>query len=346
MDLVINTFGARIRSSGQRILLALPDGSKKEYSIKTLEKIVILRPSSISTGAVELALEAGVDIVYLNSFGTPVGRIFSSSPKGMAQLRKAQVMFSSSPKALDLAGALVVGKAQNQISYLKQLETEHKRQFTREILQCETMLDTLHLLPDDNSRRGKLFGMEGYIADKYFSCLKKLYIFPGRNPRGRDKFNSALNYGYGILYNEVERACLFIGLDPYMGLYHTERYGKPSLVLDLVEEFRVPIVDSAIFPLFLKRNMERAENYERISPGVYRLSDEGKRKIVEAVLTRLNRQVLWDGKRREVKAVIRHQMQLLAQYFLGRRKSYKPFSLDAVNQPLNLQGELRLVKKP
>jgi CRISPR-associated protein Cas1 len=101
----------------------------------------------------------------------------------------------------------------------------------------------------------------------------------------RDKFNSALNYGYGILYNEVERAFLYVGLDPYMGLYHTERYGKPSLVLDLVEEFRVPIIDSTIFPLFLNKQMEKAENFERIQPGVYRLSSEGKRKIVEAAVS-------------------------------------------------------------
>jgi len=70
MDLVINTFGVRVRSAGQRIVLALPDGSKKEYSIKILEKIIILRPSSISTGAVELALGAGVDIVYLMAYYT------------------------------------------------------------------------------------------------------------------------------------------------------------------------------------------------------------------------------------------------------------------------------------
>ena len=63
--------------------------------------------------------------------------------------------------------------------------------------------------------------------------MRKLHAFPGRKPRERDEFNSALNYGYGILYDEVERACFYVGLDPYMGLYHTERYGKPSLVLDL-----------------------------------------------------------------------------------------------------------------
>ena len=110
---------------------------------------------------------------------------------------------------------------------------------------------------DGDIQRGKLFGTEGYIADKYFACLRKLHVFPGRKPQERDKFNSALNYGYGILYNEVERACLYVGLDPYIGLYHTERYGKPSLVLDLVEGFRVPIIDSTIFPLFLISRWKR-----------------------------------------------------------------------------------------
>jgi hypothetical protein len=78
---------------------------------------------------------------------------------------------------------------------------------------------------------------EGYIADKYFACLRKLHVFPGRKPRDRDKFNSALNYGYGILYNEVERACLYVGLDPYMGLYLSTR--KTSGEADFGRSFRV-----------------------------------------------------------------------------------------------------------
>src|ERR1700674_1914673 len=115
MELLIKTYGTRIRSRGERIILAYPGFKakyrvKKEYPIRSLDKIIIACPSSVSTGAVQLALEAGVDIVYLNHFGTPVGRIFSSSPKGMAELRKAQVMFSAGPKALDLAAALVVSK--------------------------------------------------------------------------------------------------------------------------------------------------------------------------------------------------------------------------------------------
>ena len=173
--------------------------------------------------------------------------------------------------------------------------------------------------------------------------MRKLHAFPGRKPRERDEFNSALNYGYGILYDEVERACFYVGLDPYMGLYHTERYGKPSLVLDSVEELRVPIIDLTIFPLFLNKQMEKAENFEPIQPGVCRLSNDGKRKIVGAVYNRFNEQVFCDGKRREVKAVIRHQMQCLVQHFLGKLSGYEPFRFDAVKEHLAKEGQLSLI---
>ncbi len=56
-----------------------------------------------------------------------------------------------------------------------------------------------------------------------------------------------------------------MGLDPFLGLYHSERYGKPALVLDVIEEFRVPLVDSVLFPLFLNRNLEGNENFKLIN---------------------------------------------------------------------------------
>jgi len=335
MDLIIKSYGTRIRARGERIIVAEPGYKrnykvKKEIAAKSIDKIVILRPSSISTDAVKLAIKHEVDIVYLNYFGDTVGRIFPSEPKGTAALRKAQALFVSSPaKALELARTLVLGKGANQVSYLRQLEGEHNVSFKDELLQCKTMLESLIMPLDSQVQRDRLFGTEGIIAERYFSCLRKLHPFPGRKPRGRDKFNSAFNYGYGILYNEVERACHFVGLDPFMGTFHAERSGKPSLVLDLVEEYRVPVVDSMIFPLFLKSAMDKADNFVSAGPaGAYRLSDEGKRVIVEAVYNRLNQEVEWDGKKRTVKAVIYHQAQSLGQHFTGKRDRYIPFSLS------------------
>lgn len=125
----------------------------------------------------------------------------------------------------------------------------------------------------------------------------------------------------------MERACLYIGLDPYLGLYHSERYGKPSLVLDLVEEFRVPIVDSTIFPLFLNHSLAKLANFER-KENEFRLSPEGKRKIVEAVYTRLNQKIRWGGEKRTVKSIVEYQIRALAQVFMGKRETYEPFSYE------------------
>lgn len=202
MDLLINTYGTRIRSRGERIALTFPNNSEtKEYPARRLEKIIILRPSSISTGAVQLALEHDIDIVYLGAFGKPVGRIFPSHPKGLAQLRRAQLAFANTPGSLSLAKRFVQGKSENQIAYLRQLQALHAADLSHEILEAETLLKPLALIPDTSPGKAQLFGVEGYIADRYFAALKKLYRFPGRHPRGRDRFNSSLNYGYGVLYN-------------------------------------------------------------------------------------------------------------------------------------------------
>jgi CRISPR-associated protein Cas1 len=127
MDLLIDSYGTFIGATGERIVLRLPrkGGDKKkriqkEYAIRQLKKIVILRPSSISMRAVELALEHEVDIVYLGAFGKPIGRIFSSDPKGLATLRRAQLAVSTDPiKSFALARGFVLGKCQNQIRFMR-----------------------------------------------------------------------------------------------------------------------------------------------------------------------------------------------------------------------------------
>ncbi len=326
MDLLVNTFGTRIRSSGERILLSLPQKKKPlEYPIRQLNKIVILRPSSISTNAVQLALEHEVDIMYLGAFGKPIGRILSSRPNGLSKLRRAQVASSDSPTSFDLAKKFVFGKTSNQIAYLRYLEKKYcQESFGEKINKAQFLLSTLPYLNDSKVHKEKLLGIEGKIADYYFTCLKKLHKFPGRKPQNRDKFNSTLNYGYGILYNEVERACLYVGFDPYVGLYHAEGYGKLSLVFDLVEEFRVPIVDSALFPLFIKKEITKQKYFQKIKTKEYQLSTEGRSRVAEAVLQRLNQKITYENKQRTIKDVILLQIQLLARHFL-KSQEYQPF---------------------
>lgn len=335
MDILIDTYGTRIGATGERIQLSFPRvREKKEYPIRRVGKIVILRPASLTTNAVQLALEHDVDIVYLGAFGKPIGRIFSSEPKGLASIRKAQLEASNSPeRSFELAKTFVKGKCANQISHMRLLGYQHKKDFSTEILQAQTMFDSIDFLHASDKSKEQLLGTEGYIADRYFACLRKLCKFPGRITQGRDKYNSMLNYAYGILYNEVERACLYVGLDPYLGLYHTERYGKPALVLDLVEEFRVPIVDIAIFPLFVSKEVNKRKYFQKVampegsSKGKvqYQLSAEGKALVVTAVMKRLCGTVEWQGKEYVMKRVIENQIRALARHFVGKEKVYEAF---------------------
>ncbi|MDE1975121.1 MAG: CRISPR-associated endonuclease Cas1 [Patescibacteria group bacterium] len=331
-DLLIDTYGTKIGCSGERIVLSFPKvEEKKEYPIRRLDKIVVLRPASLTTNAVQLALEHDVDIVYLGAFGKPVGRIFSSEPRGLASLRKAQLEVSNDPeKSFELARAFVKGKCANQISHMRLLGYRYKKDFSKELLQAQTILDSVDFLPATDKSKEQLLGIEGYIADRYFACIRKICRFPGRIPQGRDKFNSMLNYGYGILYNEVERTCLYVGLDPYLGLYHSERYGKPALVLDLVEEFRVPIVDMAIFPIFASKEIGKRKYFEKTDKNQYQLSPEGKALVVEAVMKHIYREARWNGKEYAMKRIIENQIRALARHFTGRESKYVAFDTTGV----------------
>lgn len=249
----------------------------------------------------------------------------------LSSLRKAQLEISNDPeKSFKLAQSFIKGKCANQISHIRLLGYQYKKDFSTELLQAETMFNSIEFLPATEKSKEQLLGMEGYIADRYFSCLKKLCKFPNRIPQGRDKYNSMLNYGYGILYNEVERMCLYVGLDPYLGLYHSERYGKPALVLDLVEEFRVPIVDMAIFPLFVSKEINKRKYFEKVDKNQYQLSPEGKALVVEAVMKHLYREAKWNGKNYAMKRIIENQIRGLARHFVGKESKYKAFDTTLV----------------
>ncbi len=138
MDLLIDTYGTKIGATGERIILSFPQvKDKKEYPIHRLEKIVILRPASLTTHAVRLAIEHDVDIVYLGSFGKPIGRLFSSEPKGLASLRKAQLEASTSiTQSFAIARELVRAKCSNQLDFLRFLSYHYKKDLKKEILQA------------------------------------------------------------------------------------------------------------------------------------------------------------------------------------------------------------------
>ncbi len=173
--------------------------------------------------------------------------------------------------------------------------------------------------------REKLMSIEARGADSYWSAWKSvLEGFPGRVHRGaRDPYNMALNYGYSILYGEVLRAILRAGLDLLAGYLHSDRWGRLSLVYDLVEEFRHPIVDYVLLREFTRKKWIPETRQQK-------LTVEARTKIIELVNIRLDQRL--SNRTREASTLrdtILVQAHRIAEYITGKTNTYKPFKMRA-----------------
>lgn len=176
--------------------------------------------------------------------------------------------------------------------------------------------------------RGSLFGIEGEASRVYFQALSNILpeaVYYGartKQPPG-DLFNAMLSYGYGILYTEIGKACILAGLNPYMGFMHTDLLGKPSMVLDLIEEFRQPVVDRAVLNLVSKRIVTEKE-IKPVEGGFY-LNQSGRRKTLEAVSERLAKVVNYRDFRHSFSSLILQQARGVSKFLTSESSSYAPF---------------------
>lgn len=337
MDLVINTFGTRIRREHEQILVEIPNEKKPHrYPARRLDRILIIGSSSISADAVRLAMKFGVDVSYIGQFGKPEARIVPSAPTGSTKVRHAQFRVALVGDAFSYARQFVLGKMRNQISAAAALNRapDAVARMQKALRQAE-LTDNI----------GTLMSAEGRAAERYFSgAWSHVFQGDGRDQRGGDSVNAALNYGYGVLYNELERAILFSGLDPFVGMLHSERYGKPSLVLDLVEEFRVAAIDAAVLPLFAN-NLFAPRDFIH-ADGRASLSPYGRKKLIAEIFAQLNAMIAWNGCERKLSDVITLQAQALARSLLKETPDYAPFVAPASFYEKSISPDRHLVEKP
>ncbi|SES10268.1 CRISPR-associated endonuclease Cas4/Cas1 [Corynebacterium cystitidis] len=218
------------------------------------------------------------------------GRVYSwtqpaSSPNGLSRSRQHEL---ASDDFLSLAKQMIETKISNQ------------RTLLRRNGDCPRPVEDLAILTqqvDAAISRNELFGIEGAAAKAYFSGFTSMlkhgaknkyqFDFPGREGRGSiDPINVLLNYAYGMLTSECLRALVSIGLDPHIGVLHSSYRNKPALALDLMEEFRPTIADSAIISLLNRREFP-LDGFVSNDLGT-RLTKDGRRAVIEAVETRLS----------------------------------------------------------
>ncbi len=339
--LIVDQYGAFVGKHSERLIVIKGKEKLVQAPLIHLESVTIAnRGISLSADVVEVCAERGIPIHFLSPLGNPLAGLYSAGLTATIATRRAQLQAYYTGQGIHLALAFSQGKLTNQIHLLRYLAKYRKRtapaayqtlaQCAAEIQEQLLLIEHIPSYPEvlDGSAtleqvREEILGREGTAARAYWraiACvLPETYHFPGRTGRGaRDPINAALNYGYGVLYAQVERALVLAGLDPYAGFLHADRPGKPSLVLDLIEEFRQPVVDRAIIALSNRgSNLQLDEHHT--------LPLEVRRTIARAVLHRLERPVRFEGRRFPLRAILQTQARRLAAYLRTERESYTPY---------------------
>lgn len=273
MQLVINTYGSYLQKNGDCFKVKTDD-NVFEVSCKKVSSILISTAAYITTDAIKMAMENNIDIVFIDEFGDPYGRVWHPKLGSTTLIRRRQLEIAETEDGLMLALEWVKSKFNNQIELLKRLrQTRPHRsaEITSYIEKLEKVSEGLNNLGGTiDECRSTIMGIEGSGGRIYFEALSSLmpdrFKFDGRsrNP-AKDEFNALLNYAYGVLYSLVEKACIIAGLDPYVGFIHTDHYNKKSLVFDLIENYRI-WADEVVVNLFAGRKV-KVEHFEAIPNG-------------------------------------------------------------------------------
>lgn len=332
MDLLVEGKGSFVGKHQGRVRVTREQKTVMEVPLIHLQTILVLdRGVSISSDVVQTCSEEGIPIHFLDGRGNALASLYSAGLTGTVLTRRAQLLAYENSTGIAVAKACVRGKLENQANLLRYMAKYRKE--TDPALHEELMLvalemrDYLHeleMLQGEKIEqiREQMLSVEGRAAQRYWAMIARIIpadlVWPGRETRGAiDLFNSALNYGYGILYCQIEQAIVLAGLDPYAGFLHADRPGKPSLVLDLIEEFRQTVVDRSIIGLVNKRvPLKQQED------GL--LDEPTRHKIVEKIRERLESSELYEKKRQALRLIMQQQARHLALFLRGERERYEP----------------------
>lgn len=321
MKLIIDENSAFLGKDHRMFYVRTSGKEKNEFSAKDIDQIIIIRGGGLSIGAIELALKNEIDIVFLDWKGMPIGRVYPTKLGGTTLTRKKQLEASCGKLGMAISKELIRSKISNQGFFLKSLAKTRDNPRIRAIggrILEET--ERIGGLAEEKDVRNELLGIEGYAGSLYWEALGELIPVKKREKRGStDIANSSINYGYGILYSEVEKACLLAGLDPFLGFLHSDRYGKQSMVLDMVEQFRPIVVDRAIVTLFTRKQIEGGI----LSLGALPKKQRGL--IIEEIMKRLNTRISYRGQKTKIRDIILGQAREIAKSVLDQDYQFKGF---------------------
>ncbi|MFY9780679.1 MAG: CRISPR-associated endonuclease Cas1 [Candidatus Baltobacteraceae bacterium] len=317
--------GARLGLNGEVLEVRTDGGVIAQARLLELGSISLFGNVQISSQAMRSVLQRDVPVFFLSYGGWLSGYARSVNDHSL-DLRIAQHEIARDGKrSLELARAFVLGKVKNQRTMVRRSRGDD----AKGILQAMSLL--MHRI-ERAKDAGELLGLEGMSAQRYFEAFADMlnvgtgFEVTGRNRRPpTDPVNAALSFGYAMLTKEALAAAVAVGFEPGLGVYHRPRPGRPSLALDLMEEFRPLIVDSTVLSAINSREL-RASHFNRRGKAVV-LTDDGRRTFIAAIERRLRSTIRHPTFGYEVtyRRALNVQARLLARAIQGDIPAYPSF---------------------
>ena len=322
--------GSRLEVEYERILVTLEDEVLFRTRLDQVSHVVLLGRVGMTTPAIHALLAREIPVFFLSSGGRLLGRLTGPSGLNVALRQFQHQRDADAEFSLHLARSIVTGKIWNQI----QLACRWLRTNQKSLHPGLAELRRLQQSAETSPSLETLLGMEGAAAHAYFGIYRDLFdpawSFRSRNRRPpRDPINALLSLGYTLLHCSLCAALEIVGLDPYLGYYHTEQYGRPALALDLEEEFRAPVVDSLVLNIVNHRIL-RPEHFtpQGDEPGTW-LTGRGRRIFFHQFNRKLHSEISPPGINRAIsyQKLFEVQARRIAHVIEGRELVYQPFRI-------------------
>ena len=323
--LYVTEQGTRIGVRKGRVTVSQQKDVLQEVRLIDVSQVSIYGNVQISSQAMRAMFDQQVPVCWF-SYGGWFQGIAHGLPSKHVDLRRRQVAIAAQA-GLPIARKMVEGKIRNSRTLLRR----NSRSDVKPVLeQLKATADQTAEVDTVES----LLGVEGAAARLYFSGFSEMlkddslgtFDFQGRNRRPpRDSVNCLLSYGYSLLTKDLTSVALAVGFDPYLGVFHKPRFGRPALALDLAEEFRPLIADSVVVNVI--NNGEIQENGFIVRAQGVALTQQGRRSFIAAYERRLDQEVTHPvyGYKITYRRVLEVQARMLGAYLLGEIPEYVPF---------------------
>jgi CRISPR-associated protein Cas1 len=333
--LYVTTPNAYLSKDGLNLVITVEQKEIFRIPIINIESIVYFGYLGMSPGAMKLCMDNHVAVAFLSPTGRYISRI-QSKTQGNVLLRMRQYAQSQDADfSLGISRHIIAAKIQNYRNILRRFIRDNGAD--DEVEAAANLLDRCKQYALRAVDADTLRGQEGEAAGAYFAVFQRMILhqredfpFQGRNRRPpRDAVNALLSFAYTLIAHDYTAAFESVGLDPYVGFFHTLRPGRPSLALDLMEEVRAYLGDRFVLSLINRKQLTRKDFQSQAEEAVV-LTDEGRRTFLQAWQSRKKDEIRhpYLDEKIQVGLIPYVQAQLLARYVRGDLDAYPVFLIS------------------